>query len=131
MQMGEVVIKATDIATSAAEALDSKKGEDIAIYDVRGVSTVTDYYVVASGFSPPHLKAMFGGVQAELKKKDLRCYRRSGDPESGWMVLDYVDVIIHIFSAETRKYYQIEELWAEVPRQSHPLPTTRPQQSPQ
>ncbi len=59
---------------------------------------------------------MFNNVQIELKKDSVNCYRRAGDPESGWMVLDYVDVIIHIFSQDARQHYAVEDLWAEAPR---------------
>ena len=59
---------------------------------------------------------MFNDMQHELKQAGSYCYRRSGSPESGWMVLDYVDVVIHIFSAEMREYYALETLLAEAPR---------------
>lgn len=108
------------IANLAASALESKKGDNIAIHDVRDRSVVTDFYVVVSGFSPPHLKAMFNEVQQELKKAGARCYRKAGDPESGWLVLDFVDVIIHIFSDESRSYYAIEELWEQDPSEEVP-----------
>jgi ribosome-associated protein len=94
------------------ELLDEKKAENIVLLDVRKMSSVTDYYVVATGGSAPHLKALFSDLQHELKRKGILCYRRSGAPESGWVVMDYVDVVIHVFSAETRQYYAIEELWA-------------------
>ena len=63
--------------------------------------------------STPHLKAMFVDLQVELKKLDTECYRKAGMPEGGWMILDYVDVIIHIFMPEMRQYYALEELWAQ------------------
>lgn len=109
-----------DLANAAAEILESKKGENVSIRDVRENSAVTDFYVVASGFSPPHLKAMFNEVQRGLKKIGVRCYRKAGDPECGWLVLDYIDVIIHIFSDEARSYYAIEELWEQGPAEEPP-----------
>jgi len=59
---------------------------------------------------------MFDDVQRVLKQDRVYCYRRSGDAESGWMVLDYIDVVIHMFSVENRDYYAIEDLWREAPR---------------
>lgn len=118
-----------ELALLARKSLEDKKGEDIRIFDVRGISAVTDYYIVVSGSSPPHLKAMFNEVQAVLKHSGSgNCYRRSGSPESGWLALDYVDVIIHIFSHAARKYYAIEELWAEAaqPESSDPSPPDPP-----
>lgn len=83
---------------------------------MRKLSTVTDYYVVVSGMSPPHLKALYGDVQHQLKQVGIQCYRRSGVPDAGWMVLDYVDVIIHIFLPEAREFYAIESLWDQADR---------------
>ncbi len=112
---GRTDINAQEQTQAIIEALESKKGERIAIFDMRGRSELTDAYVVVSGSSPPHLKALFNEVQHALKEKGVTCYRRSGDPECGWMVLDYVDVIIHIFLEDTRQYYAVETLWAQAP----------------
>lgn len=79
-------------------------------------SGITDYYVIVSGSSGPHLKAMYNEVEQQLKGEGVLPYRRSGDPFSGWLVLDYVDVILHILSREKREYYAIEELWDNAPR---------------
>jgi ribosome-associated protein len=81
--------------------------------DVRRRSSVTDYYVLATGTSAPHLKAMHNGVENALKAKGVPCYRKAGIPEGGWMVLDFVDVIVHIFSKEAREYYALETLWGK------------------
>lgn len=69
--------------------------------------------MVVTGSSSPHLKALFNDILTVLKKEDIYCYRRTGAPEQGWLVLDYVDVVIHIFSAQAREYYAIEDLWQE------------------
>jgi len=98
------------------EILEEKKAQDIVVLDVRAESTITDYYVVASGMSKPHLKALFGEVLHQLKQDGIQCYRRAGMPEGGWMVLDYVDVIIHIFQPEAREFYAIESLWDQADR---------------
>ena len=104
------------LARQACRALLDKKSGNVVLLDVRGASGVTDYYVVASGASAPQLKAMFNEVLHALKEKGSLCYRRSGDPDSGWVVLDYVDVVIHILSSEAREYYSIEDLWPGAPR---------------
>lgn len=109
-------MESLDIARQAREALLSKKGADILIVDVRKASPVTDYYVIVTGTTPPQIKALAGAVSKELKASGVTCYRRSGLPEDGWMVLDYLDVVIHIFLRETRDYYAIEELWADAPQ---------------
>ena len=96
--------------------LDEQKAQDVVALDVKGQSSVTDYYVIASGLSAPHLKAIFNDLQVALKTEGVPCYRRSGEPEGGWMVLDYVDVIIHVFLPEQRSYYALEALWDQATR---------------
>ena len=108
-------IKGLDIAKKAAQVLADTKGIEIKLLDVRNLSSVTDYYLIVSGSSPPHLKAMFREIQFVMKKEGTLVFRKAGDPAGGWLVIDYIDVIIHIFLPESRKYYAIEELWAEAP----------------
>jgi len=96
--------------------LEDKQGKDVRLFDVRKHSSLTDYCIAVSGSSSPHLRAMADEVQYSLKKEGVLSYRRAGDPEHGWVVVDYVDVIIHIFSDQARQYYAIEELWVAAPR---------------
>lgn len=116
MRQRRKIIKALDLAAKVKAAIEDKKGEETLIVNVAEISGVTDYYIVTSGSSSPHLKAIFGSIQQELKKDGVYAYRKTGDPEGGWMVLDYLDVIIHIFSREARDYYSIEELWESAPK---------------
>lgn len=104
------------LARQAAGILSDKKGEELLLIDVRECSSLTDYVLLVNGSSPPHLKAMLNDLQHTLKQEGVHAFRKSGTPESGWMVLDYVDLIIHIFSPEARSYYAIEDLWPEAPR---------------
>ena len=104
------------MAKQARTILEGKKGEDIQLLDVRRVSEIADYVLVVSGSSPPHLKALFNEVVQELKQCGAAAYRKAGAAECGWMVVDYVDVIIHIFSPAARQYYGVEELWARARR---------------
>lgn len=113
---GSVTLGSLELARKAREAILAKKGESVLILDVRAHSPVTEYYVVASGVTPPQLKAMMSEVQHVLKAENAHCYRKSGVPDDGWVVLDYVDVVIHIFLKELREYYAIEDLWAECPQ---------------
>jgi ribosome-associated protein len=85
------------------------------VLDVRDRSSVADYFILVSGGSPPHLKALFDAVQHSLKESGVYCFRRTVDAPGGWMVLDYLDVVIHIFLPETRAYYGIEALWSGAP----------------
>lgn len=104
-------LTAEQIAIEAARALDQKKGTDIRIFDVRGLSSVSDFMVVATGTSAPHLKALIAEVQGHMKDIGVQSYRTSGDPSSGWVVVDYVDAVVHVLSTEARTYYAIENLW--------------------
>jgi ribosome-associated protein len=94
-----------------AKALADRKGADIKIYDVRGQSPLADFFIVATGSAAPHLKALIAESQAVMKDAGVMSYRTSGDPESGWIVVDYVDVVVHVFSPEARAYYALEKLW--------------------
>ncbi len=94
-------------------ALADKKAVDIRSYDVRGISGFADAFVVATGTAAPHLKALVAGTQAAMKEAGINSYRTSGDPQSGWIVVDYVDVVVHVFSPEARAYYALEKLWEQ------------------
>ena len=95
---------AEEHARELASKLEDAKAADVRTYDVRGKSGLTDFFVVATGAAAPHLKALV---------RDLpKAYRVSGEPDSGWIVADYVDVVVHVFSAEARAYYALEKLWA-------------------
>lgn len=106
------------LAKAAMAALEDRLGESILLIDLREVTTFTDYVIIVTGGSTPHLKAMSEAVSKSLKQQGHPAYRRSGTPESGWMLLDYMDVVIHIFLEEKRSYYSLETLWEEAPRLS-------------
>lgn len=103
---------AEEQAKAIAAALEERKGVDVKIYDVRGKSSLTDFFVVATGSAAPHLKALAGESQYAMKNAGVSSFRTSGDPESGWIVVDYIDVVLHVFSPEARAYYALEKLWA-------------------
>ena len=122
MLLKENAINSLELALEAAKALEERLGKDIRILDVREVSNLTDYCVVASGTSAPHLKALTTEVQHTMKQHGVPA-RRSGLPESGWVVVDCLHAVIHIFAPEARGYYAIEDLWKgakEVPRAPQP-----------
>lgn len=93
------------------KALDEKQALDIRVFDVRNESSITDFYVVASGNSAPHLKALLSEAGRHMKTFDVKTYRTSGESESGWVIIDFLDVVLHVFSPEARAYYAIEKLW--------------------
>jgi len=99
------------------EILDSKKAEDIRILDVRGLSGVTDHMVLCSGISAPHLRALSEAVAKELRAETppVAPHRTAGTTDSGWVVMDYHQFVVHIFSPEMRAYYALENLWKDAP----------------
>jgi len=117
-----VTITSEQIALEAASALAGKKAEDVRIFDVRGLSSVTDFYVVATGTSAPHLKALVAETQHRMKASGIASSRKTGEPGSGWVVVDYVHAVVHVFSTEARAYYAIEKLWATAKELPPPHP---------
>ena len=99
------------------DILDSKKAEDIRILDVRGLSGVTDHMVLCSGISAPHLRALSEAVAKELRAMTppVAPHRTAGTTDSGWVVMDYHQFVVHIFSPEMRAYYALENLWKDAP----------------
>ena len=93
------------------KALADKKAEDVRTYDVRDISGLCDAFVVATGTAAPHLKGIVAGVRQAMKELGFELFRTSGDPESGWIVVDYIDVVLHVSSPEARAYYALEKLW--------------------
>jgi ribosome-associated protein len=84
---------------------------------LRGISTFTDFFVLCSGTSEPHLKAIAGEVETKLKQDhNIRAAAIDGFPASQWIVLDYLQVIVHVFHQNKREFYSLEDLWSDAPR---------------
>lgn len=96
---------------------DGKKAEDIVILDVRELSSVTDYFVIASGTSEPHLRAIVGEIADKLEAEHHERPRAvDGTLQTAWVVLDYFDVIVHVMRQDVRERYDLETLWGDAPR---------------
>ncbi len=93
---------------------DNKKAEDIVVLDVRDVSSVTDYFVIASGTSEPHLRAIVEEITDQLREAyEVRPLRRDGSVQGAWVVLDFFDVIVHVMRTDVRERYDLENLWGD------------------
>ena len=114
--MNHPMLESTEMAKIIAGGLADKKGSDITVYDVRTNSNITDFHVLATGLNPPHLKALFNETRLRMKTHDLACYRKAGTPDSGWIVADYIDVVVHLFNPDARQYYALDVLWKDMPR---------------
>jgi len=86
------------------------------VLDVRKISTVTDFHVICTGSNTRHLKALMDACETALGEVGVSVHRRSGTPESGWMILDCLDFVVHLFTAKTREHYGLETLWKDAPR---------------
>jgi ribosome-associated protein len=105
------------LALLCRELADDKKAEDIVVLDVRKLSSVTDYFVIASGTSEPHLRAIVDEVADKLlEEHKLKPRAVDGTLQAAWIVLDYFDVIVHIMRKDLRERYDLETLWGDAPR---------------
>ena len=105
------------LALLCRELADNKKAEEIVILDVRELSSVTDYFVIASGTSEPHLRAIVDEITDKLRDEhQLRPKSVDGTLRTAWVVLDYFDVIVHVMRNDVRERYDLETLWGDAPR---------------
>jgi ribosome-associated protein len=103
------------MAQRAARAALDTKALDLVVLDVQGLSSVADYFLVCSGRSTTHLKSITDAIREELKEDGARPLHAEGQAESGWLLLDYGDVLMHVFLEDTRAYYALERLWGDAP----------------
>jgi ribosome-associated protein len=105
------------LAQVCRDFADNKKAENIVILDVRDLSSVTDYFVIASGTSEPHLRAIVDEITERLRDEyDLRPLRKDGSMQGAWVVLDFFDVIVHVMRTDARERYDLEGLWGDAAR---------------
>lgn len=105
------------LALRCQELADNKKAENIVVLDLRKVSTVTDFFVIATGTSEPHLRAIVDEISETLRDEwGLRPRATDGTVQTSWVVLDYFDVIVHLMREEVRAHYDLESLWGDAPR---------------
>lgn len=105
-----------DLASLAAAAAGSKKGRDIVILDVGDLISITDLFVIASGATERHVRTISEEIQRALREHGVKPVRREGEREGRWLLLDFVDIVVHVFREEEREYYGLERLWADAPR---------------
>ncbi len=95
------------------KALDDKKAIDIRVLEIGKISTLADYFVIASASNPNQLQALVDNVEEEMAKGGYRTNRIEGVRNSSWLLMDYSDVVVHVFSEEDRRFYDIERIWAD------------------
>jgi ribosome-associated protein len=105
---------------------DDKKAEDIIALDVRKLSSVADYFVICSGTSEPHLRAISDAITTSLRDEhDLRPRAIDGTLQTAWIVMDYFDVIVHVMKSDVREKYDLEALWNDAPQVKTPKPRAK------
>ena len=95
------------------KAMDEKKAEDIRVLDLKGLSNVTDYYVICSGRTGVMAKAIVDNVEVKMEEEGIRVIGREGRNQGKWILLDYGSIVAHVFEQEERDYYEIERLWGD------------------
>ena len=105
------------LALRCRELADNRKAENIVILDVHELSSVTDYFVIASGTSEPHLRAIVDEITETLREEEgLRPRAVDGTLQTAWIVLDYFDVLVHVMRQDVRERYDLETLWGDAPQ---------------
>ena len=112
------VTESVDLACAAARTASEKQGEDVLVLDVRDLITITDYFVIASGSSDRQVKTIAEDVEQALKARGVKPVRVEGEAASRWVLLDFVDLVVHVFHEEERDFYRLERLWIDAPRVS-------------
>lgn len=102
-----------DLVKKAVAALEDKKAEDIAVIDIREVSTIADYFVIANGSNANQLGAMQDAVEEIMYKNEIHPKQIEGNHRSTWILMDYEDIIVHLFSKEDRLFYDLERIWRD------------------
>jgi ribosome-associated protein len=98
-----------------AKAASDKKALDIVILDMRKIPSVCEYFVIASGSSTTQVRAITDNIIEKLKDRGERVWHKEGENEALWVLLDYGDIVAHIFNEDTRRFYELERLWGDVP----------------
>ena len=105
--------QALDFALTAAQLADERHCSDIVVLDLKGKSPATDYFVIATGTSDRQMRTVADEICEEAKKQHLQRFGRAGYEQARWILLDFVDVVIHIFDQQYRDYYDLELLWGD------------------
>ena len=109
----QTIEQSRQMAKLACEALADKKGEDIRVIDIAGISVLADYFIIANGTNQNQLQAMRDAADEALYKAGVKVQQIEGNQSSTWILMDYGDIIIHIFSKEDRLFYDLERTWRD------------------
>jgi len=105
-----------DMAITAARAAATKQATDIVVLDVHEVIVITDVFVICTASTQRQVKSVIEALEDALRDLGEKPVRREGEPEGGWWLLDYIDLVVHVFGEEEREYYDLERLWKDAPK---------------
>ena len=112
--------KVDDLVKEIAEVIYDKKGEDILILKIGEVHPLFDYFVITTAYTEEHARAIAGEIEKKLKEKGIYPHHIEGYEEAKWVILDYWDIVVHIFLGDLREFYDLESLWGDVPSFKYP-----------
>ncbi|MGE5363980.1 MAG: ribosome silencing factor [Bacteroidota bacterium] len=107
-----------DLAFSITNLIFNKKGYDVKIMDLRNLTSIADYFVICSGDSDTQVKAIADEIDKELGDRGIKCWHKEGYNTLNWVLLDYFDVVVHVFRNESRHFYNLEKLWGDAPTET-------------
>ena len=102
-----------EIAFAAIEALEDKKGEDIRVIDISQISVLADYFIISNGSNESQVRAIVDNVEEQMYKAGYQIRQREGYGSGGWVLLDFGDIIVHVFDKENRLFYDLERIWRD------------------
>ncbi len=110
------MLNSRETALLTAEAADDKKASNILILDLRGLTYIADYFMICSGNNPAQVGAVADWIEQTLAQSGMHPSHIEGQAEASWLLMDYGDVVVHIFDEQARVYYNLEKLWGDAPR---------------
>ncbi len=108
-----ILLETKEYALLAAEAATEKKATDVVVLDVASTLVITDYFIIASGSTDRQVRAVAEEIEHKLKEAGLRVIGREGEREAKWILLDFGDVVAHVFQPDEREFYRLEKLWSD------------------
>ena len=109
-------LSGSEIAEIGADAALDRRANNVVILDLRGLSAVADYFVICSGNSDTHVEGITNIIEEKLNEQGAKVWHREGGKRASWILLDYIDVIMHVFTEDAREFYGLERLWGDAPR---------------
>ena len=112
-------LNSSEIAEIGARAALDRKANNVVVLDLRGLSSVTDFFVICSGNSDTHVEGIADIIKEKMHEHGVKLWHREGERKATWILLDYIDVIVHIFTENERELYSLERLWGDAPKATY------------